>query len=146
MLCEGRGGGLADAVSRTMWQVRLAAPILELVAKAVRSERFAKLGEEERLAARLGRRDAGLKVGVEGDVQIDRVAVLILGLPVLYAATVNVFRPDPHHVLTTKRDVAQEVKREACLSADRVPLLVLRYLCIGPSVMTIAGVFDALNA
>jgi hypothetical protein len=46
---EGRCGGFADAMSRAMRKVRLSAPVLELVAEAVRGERLAELGDKERL-------------------------------------------------------------------------------------------------
>jgi hypothetical protein len=34
----------------------------------------------------------------------------------------NVLRADPHHILTAKRNVAQEVERETGLGTDRVTL------------------------
>jgi hypothetical protein len=48
VLREGRCGGLADAMSRTMRKVRLPALVFELVAKPVCGERLAELRYKER--------------------------------------------------------------------------------------------------
>ncbi len=58
-----------------MRKMGLAAPILELVPKFVRGERLAILGNQERHIADFRRRECR----VQRNVDVDRIAVLILG-------------------------------------------------------------------
>ena len=62
-----------------MRKMGLAAPILELVPKSVRGERLAILGNQERHIADFRRRDGRCECRVQRNVDVDRIAVLILG-------------------------------------------------------------------
>ncbi len=62
-----------------MRQIGLAAPILEFVSEAVRGERLAVFGDQERHVADVRRRNARRKIGMQRNVDVDRVAMLVLG-------------------------------------------------------------------
>ena len=74
------------------------------------------------------RRNAGLKFGVQRDINVDRVAMLVLRLPEFDPAIADVLRTEPNGVLTTAARVEQQIEREACLAADRVSIAILRDL------------------
>ena len=67
-----------------------------------------------------------LKFGVQRDINVDRVAVLVLRLPEFDPAIADVLRTESNGILTTATCVEQQVERQACLAADRVPVAILR--------------------
>jgi hypothetical protein len=73
-----------------------------------------------------GRRNTGLKFGVQWDIDVDRVAMLVLRLPEFDPAIAHVLRTEPNSILTTAPRVEQQIEREACLAADRVSIAILR--------------------
>ena len=72
------------------------------------------------------RRNAGVKFGVQRDINVDRVAMLVLRLPEFDPAIAHVLRTESNGILTTAAGVEQQVKREACLAANRVSIAILR--------------------
>ena len=78
------------------------------------------------------RRNAGLKFGVQWDINIDRVAMLVLRLPEFDPSIAHVLRTKPNGILTTAARVEQEVEREACLATDRVSIAILDDFAAAP--------------
>src|SRR5262249_61272751 len=78
------------------------------------------------------RRNAGLKFGVQWDINVDRVAMLVLRLTKFDPAIAHVLRTEPNGILTTAARVEQEVEREACLAADRVSIATLDDFAAAP--------------
>ena len=78
------------------------------------------------------RRNAGLKFGVQRDINVDRVAMLVLRLPEFDPAIAHVLRTESNGILTPAARVEQQVEREACLAANRVSIAVLRYFAGTP--------------
>jgi hypothetical protein len=122
---ECRGARLAQAVSRAVMQARLIAASTEPIAEASWGEGAAELCNQEGQVSGRRRRNAGLKFGVQWDINIDRVAMLVLRLPEFDPAIAQVLRTEPNGILTTAARVEQEVEREACLAADRVSIAIL---------------------
>jgi hypothetical protein len=71
------------------------------------------------------RRNAGLKFGVQRDINVDRVAMLVLRLPEFDPAIAHVLRTEPNGILTTAARVEQQIEREACVAADRVSIEIV---------------------
>ena len=65
---------------RTVRQIGLPAPILELVPESVRGERLAVYGDQECHIAEFARRNARREIGMQRNVDVDRVAMLVLCL------------------------------------------------------------------
>src|SRR5947209_18988822 len=110
---------------RAVRQISLAAPILELIAETVRCERLAVFSNQQRHVADLRRVNARLEVGVQRDIAVDRVTMLVLCLPKLHSASANVLPAQARRVLAASRGVPQHVKREAGLSTNRMLLVEL---------------------
>ena len=72
------------------------------------------------------RRNAGLKIGVQWDINVDRGAMLVLRLPEFDPANAHVLRTEPNGILTPAARVEQQIEREACIAADRVSIAILR--------------------
>jgi hypothetical protein len=71
---------------------------------------------------------------VNGDVNVDGVAVLIFLLPKLHAAVADVLRSEPYRVFAAATRVKQEIEGQATFGSERVPLSVLSDLVRAPGV------------
>ena len=72
------------------------------------------------------RHNAGLKFGVQWDINVDRIAMLVLRLTEFDPAIAHVLRTEPNGILTTAARVEQQIEREARVAADRVSIAILR--------------------
>ncbi len=88
-----------------MRKMGLAAPILELVPKFVRGERLAILGNQERHIADFRRRECR----VQRNVDVDRIAVLILGFLEADATAPDVLPAEPWRVFAPAARVSDNV-------------------------------------
>jgi hypothetical protein len=80
------------------------------------------------------------------DVDQDRRAILVLALDEPDTTLRHMLRSEAGDVLAPARGEPQQVERQACARADRVTLLVLRDLVIGPAGVPLGRVPDVLHA
>lgn len=121
---EPRSCRLAQAVRGAMRQVCLTAPVLELVTKAVRRVRLAEFSHEVRQVLRRCRIEAALQIMVHRNIDIDWVAMLVLGLPVAQPPAADMLRAEAHDIFAAARGIEKKIKREPRLRPDRVFTLV----------------------
>ena len=98
-------GSLAHPMRRAVRKVGLAAPVLELVSESVRRERLAVFGDQKRHVADLRRRDALRECRMQWNVDLDRIAMLILRLAELDTIAPDVLTAEPWCVLAPARRV-----------------------------------------
>ena len=106
---ECRSARLAQAVSRAVMKARLIAASAEPIAEASWGEWAAELCNQEGQVSGRRRRNAGLKFGVQRDINVDRVAMLVLRLTEFDPAIAHVLRTEPNGILTTAARVARGV-------------------------------------
>src|SRR5262249_48641880 len=97
---------------RTMRQVGLATPVLELSAKAFRREWLSIFRDQERLTTDRRRCDDLLQVRMERDIHVNGRTVLVLRLAILDSIVVDVRGSEAHGILAAAGCVEQQGHRE----------------------------------
>jgi hypothetical protein len=83
---------------------------------------------------------------MQGNVNLDRIAMLILGLTETNATVANMLRTQPWCVLASPLSVTQNIQREPRLCARWVPFVVLFDLIGRPTMVPCRSVFKLLNS
>jgi hypothetical protein len=115
-LGEGRRCGFSDAVGRTMRQVRLTAPILELVSEPIRRKWPSELGKQKgHVGAGPRGSDASRQRGMQRNIDIDRIAVFVFCLTKANSTVAYMLATKARRILASARCITQQVQRETRL-------------------------------
>src|SRR4051812_5692917 len=100
---------------RAVRKIGLTAPIFELVAKPIRGERFTVLRNQQRHVADSACFDARPQIGMQRDVDVDRIAMLVLRLPKSYAPVADVLPAETRRIFPATCRVPQNVESKTGL-------------------------------
>jgi len=128
-------------------QIGLITVVAKPVAETRRRERTTKFCDQEGHVPGCRRRGyTSCKFSVQRDIDVNRIAVLVLRLSEFYSPISDMLRTESDGILTAATRIEQQVESQTRFAAERMPLPVLCYLFRRPRMMTVRSVLDLADA